>query len=169
MQKQRRNNRDISQKPQSLFHPAPNIGIQTSFSTPCSQLRFHESQLGLVAVLRSLPSLSCLPAPMSFTRLPTPPLPTWYTGTASAWRRSLSNSSSNLNIGRCSWAWWTLPAPPRPVANLVFLLDADEKMEDEDGSTVVLVEGRADGGGGRVKLPAPPRPVGSRVEEVVVG
>lgn len=55
------------------------------------------------------------------------------------------------------------------MANLVFLLDADEKMEDEEGSTVVLVDGSADGGGGRVKLPAPPRPVGSRVEEVVVG
>lgn len=42
-------------------------------------------------------------------------------------------------------------------------------MEDEEGLTVVVVEGRADGGGGRVKLPAPPRPVGTRVEEVVVG
>lgn len=42
-------------------------------------------------------------------------------------------------------------------------------MEDEDGSTTVIVDGRADGGGGRVKFPAPPRPVGRRVEEVVVG
>ena len=42
-------------------------------------------------------------------------------------------------------------------------------MEDDEASIVVVVEGSADGGGGRVKLPAPPRPVGRRVNEVVVG
>lgn len=42
-------------------------------------------------------------------------------------------------------------------------------MEDEEESTVVVVEGSAEGAGGRVKFPAPPRPVGRRVEEVVVG
>lgn len=66
-------------------------------------------------------------------------------------------------------AAWTLPAPPRPVMNLLCLLEPAEWIEDEEGCTTVVVEGRADGGGGRVKLPAPPRPVGRRVEEVVVG
>ena len=42
-------------------------------------------------------------------------------------------------------------------------------MEDEEESKVVVVEGSAEGGAGRVKLPIPPRPVGRRVEEVVVG
>lgn len=52
---------------------------------------------------------------------------------------------------------------------LLDLLDPDEWVDAEDGCTTVVVEGRDDGGGGRVKLPAPPRPVGRRVEEVVVG
>lgn len=53
--------------------------------------------------------------------------------------------------------------------NLLFLLELEEWIEEEDGLMTVVVEGRADGGGGRVKLPAPPRPVGRREEEVTVG
>lgn len=53
--------------------------------------------------------------------------------------------------------------------NLLYLLELEEWIEDEDRSTTAVTEGRAEGGGGRVKFPAPPRPVGRRVEEVVVG
>ena len=87
--------------------------------------------------------------------LPTPPLPTWYTGAiASCCLISLWSSSSNEKIAR-SELWWTLPAPPRPDLNV---LGCDELANDalED---VLEVEPHLEPEADLTTLPAPPREV----------
>lgn len=110
----------------------------------------------VLALENADPSLPLLLS-LSFTAFPDPPLPTWYTG-ATSLSLSLSSSSSKRNIGRSSVLACRFPAPPRPVVNLWF----DEECEEDCGVVVVrrevtVVVGGS-GCGGRVALPAPPRP-----------